>query len=57
MTSDYRDSAAIHRLADEVLAVEHGALECAEQAARCDLAMIDRKAGHFGIRVDIGDVA
>ena len=43
-----------HCLRDEILAVEHRALERSEDAARRDLAVIDCKAGDFGIAIDAG---
>ncbi len=54
--SDDGDSPAIHRLPDEILSVEHRALERSEYAAGCDLAMIDRKARHFRIRIHVRQV-
>ena len=48
---------AFHRVADEVLAVEDGALEGAEDAARGHLAMVDGKARHFGIAIDAREIA
>ncbi len=56
-SSDHGDRSAIDRLPNEVLAIEQGALERAEHAAVHDLAMIDGKAGHFGIGVDVREVA
>src|SRR5206468_3136625 len=54
---DDRDGAALDRRLDEVLAVEYRPLERAEHAAARDLAMIDGKAGHFGIQIDVRDIA
>ena len=53
---DDGDGAALYGLRNEVLTIEQGALERAEHAAALDLAMVDRKARHFGIRIDLGDI-
>jgi len=53
---DDRDSAALDRLPDEILTVESRALESAEDAPCRHLAVVDGKAGHFGITIDLGDI-
>ena len=55
--SNHCNRTAIDGLRNEILAVEHRSLERTEYAARRDLAMIDRKTGHFCTGIDIGDVA
>ena len=53
---DNRHGAATHRFADEIFAVEDRALEGPEHAAPLDLAMVDRKAGHHRIRINVRKV-
>ena len=45
------------RLADEILAVEAAPLNAPKTLPARDLAMVDGKAGHFGIAVDAREVA
>src|SRR6478735_8701371 len=47
----YSNRAGCYCGGDEVLTVDHGTLECAEHSARCDLAMVDREAGHLPFAV------
>ncbi len=51
------NGAAIHRFADEVLAVECGSLERTEDTARGHLPVVDGKTRHFGIAIDAREIA
>ena len=54
---DHGRRAPLHRLRDEILAIEARAAESSENIARRDLAMVQCKARHFGIVRDTGEIA